>query len=342
MAACLCIAVAGACSGKSGNGSITLYRAMAGNAASAMGTGGAARMDGAGTTGSTHEPSATTHGSGGEKSTTSTTTAQAMDAGMAKAPADAQVLRPLDAAIMAAPSKDGSAPMPLVGSYALRITQRDTVTVGLVGTASLLTIVLGTAEVAPDPQQQGLNLKVTLCDYRMGSALEKHLTDLVLSIPSAGIGSIHLDPATISISQDSGSMMSWEASELRGTAGWKPASPSDAPPKSPTDPRVMDQDNDGNPGVSVIFTGHDNGTLYLAMLYRWMLSGTVAANGDLTGSTKSMCKEALLGSDQDPLLVTSFERVPDADTTDDTVRFVRQTKSLSCDEVLANKSTLFP
>src|SRR5262249_41619421 len=161
-----------------------------------------------------------------------------------------------------------------------------------------------TADIDYDAKMKALQLHATLCDYQLGDMGEKHLMDLTLSIPSAALSQTQLDPATIQVSQDSSGAMTWQSTELHGAAGWKGSAASDALPKDSGDARIFDQDHDGNPGITVQFTGHAMGNLYLAMVYRWLLSGSVSANGDLVGAAQSMCQETLLGSDQDPVVVT--------------------------------------
>jgi hypothetical protein len=331
-----------------------LLRAVAGLAAAALascsgGGQGSGIMLFPSTTAGPHNDAAASEVSHGDAAVPKTTMTvkpspgASHDAGMAvTAPArarDAAVAPGKDAGV--APSTGEFTPMSLVGSYAMRITHRDTITVGLVGTASMLTVVLATADIEYDPNMGALRLSVTLCDYHLGDMGEKHLMDLTLSIPSAALAATQLDPATITVSQSSAGDMTWQSTELHGPAGWKWSSPSDALPTDAADSRVFDQDHDGNPGVTVHFTGHAMGTLYLAMVYRWLFSGTVTAAGDLVGATKSMCQETLLGSDQDSLVVNSFERTPDPDTTDDKVSIVRQIAAMSCGDVIANESGLF-
>jgi hypothetical protein len=82
------------------------------------------------------------------------------------------------------------------------------------------------------------------------------------------------------------------------------------------------------------------GTIYLALDYRFVLSGNVEANGDLAGATTSQSREGLLGSSELLLLGATIDRMTDPDVADNTVRLVRKTAPLSCDELLAQRDTL--
>lgn len=231
----------------------------------------------------------------------------------------------------------------LVGTYGVRIAQRDSVTVGVVGTASMRTVVLATAEIQADPESDALRLSLSFCDYRVApDAVEKHLDDLALTLPSAVLSSTELDAVELTTGGGSGEPRTWRTGELHGVAGWQWGSPTDALPTSAQDARVFDQDEDGQPGVSAVFAGHTMGSLYLAMVFRWSFAGTVEENGDLSGENLSTCAETLLGSDQDSSIVSSFQRVPDPDPSDNTVYLARTPAPLSCAELLEAATDLFP
>jgi hypothetical protein len=228
----------------------------------------------------------------------------------------------------------------LVGSYAARITYRDVVTFGIAGTGSLVTTLLATAEISDDPDAEAVRLSVEMCDGRI-AAPNKHLQDLVVLIPGASLRETLLEPGVLQVGRVDGTVR-WKTDELHGTAGWKWSSPSDDLPVFEDDPRVVDQDADGLPGVSAEFTGHANGELYLALVYRFLFSGSASADGELTGKTTSGSRETLLGSSEAILLGMEIERAPDAETADNTVRLIRQSSPLSCDELIAQQETLFP
>lgn len=228
----------------------------------------------------------------------------------------------------------------LVGSYAARIKYRDWVTVGIAGSGSLVTTVFATAEISDDPAAETVRLSVQMCDSRI-AAPDKHLQDLVVTIPETSLREALLEPATLQVGRVDGTVR-WKTDELHGAAGWEWSSPSDDLPVFDDDPRVLDQDDDGQPGISADFTGHATGSLYLALVYRFLFSGSVASDGELTGTTKSDSREALLGSSEALLVGMTIERAPDAETADNTVRLTRQSSPLTCDELVAQQDTLFP
>lgn len=236
----------------------------------------------------------------------------------------------------------------LIGSYAARIKYRDNVTVGVAGSGSLVTTTFATAEVRDDPAAKEVRLEMTLCDSR-SAAPEKHVADLVVTMSEAALKQTKLGPIALKATRSAGSVR-WEVDGLLGAAGWKPASATDAPPTVWDDPRIFDQDGDGEPGVTADYggmlndTSHETGTLHLAVAYRFRFAGDVAADGELAGATTSGTQEVLLGSSEAVLVLTgaTIVRKAEPDPANNTVRLKRQTSALSCAQVVAQKATLFP
>jgi hypothetical protein len=227
----------------------------------------------------------------------------------------------------------------LVGSYAVLIKFRETLTVGVAGSGSLMTTIYATAEIKDDAAAKTAKIDLSLCDERIGSQT-KHLMDLDVTVPPAALKMAHAEPVALRVSKVDGKS-SWKADELRAVAGWKPASATDELPKADNDPRLLDQDGDGKPGVTAAYTGHGDGSLYLALLYRLLFAGTVGANGELTGTTMSNSAEALLGSTELLLLGATIERAPEQDTADNTVRMIKQSSTITCDKLASVKDVLF-
>lgn len=236
----------------------------------------------------------------------------------------------------------------LIGSYAARIKYRDKVTVGVAGSGSLVTTMFAVAEVRDEPAAAQVRAEMTLCESR-SAAPEKHVADLVVTMSEAQLKQTKLGPIALK-AQRSGEAVRWELDALRGAAGWKPASPEDALPALWDDPRVFDQDGDGEPGITADFggmitdTSHESGTLHLAVAYDFRFSGEVSGDGELTGATTSSTREALLGSSQAVLVLTGATIVREAepDPANNTVRLKRQASALTCAELNARKGALFP
>lgn len=292
---------------------------------------------GAGRDSSDAAAAAAEHADGGSSSTSSGQDAATSAGSSADAATQPTMSKPMDTP-PPTPSEYEMAKA-LVGSYAVLIKYRETLTVGVAGMGSMMTTIYATAEIKDDPAAKAVKIELALCDERIGSST-KHLNDLDVTIPAAALKMARAEPVALRVSQMDGKT-SWKADELRTVAGWKSASASDELPKSDTDPRLLDQDGDGKPGVTATYTGHDGGSLYLALLYRFLFAGTVGANGELNGTTMSSSREGFLGSTEILLLGTTIERMPEAETADNTVRMLKQMSTITCEKLSSVKDVLF-
>jgi hypothetical protein len=109
-----------------------------------------------------------------------------------------------------------------------------------------------------------------------------------------------------------------------------------------TDPRVIDSDGDGNPGVSVrIMSLLANGSVYVVQTQRSALSGdqatdlTPRAVNDPTGST-----QRTVGASTNLLAQDIPSRV-DATPANNGVTFARVANGADCAAVIGALSTLF-
>lgn len=152
-------------------------------------------------------------------------------------------------------------------------------------------------------------------------------------------------PATAPIAFASmGSAWRWSRAARSVAVGWMPRmSPDEALPTMRTDPRVVDSDGDGNPGVSVrIMNLLASGTVYVVQTQRSALSGDLANDGtpratnDPTGSA-----QRTLGASTNLLAQEIPSRV-DAAPANNGVTFVRLAGGADCAAVTTRLSMLFP
>jgi len=120
----------------------------------------------------------------------------------------------------------------------------------------------------------------------------------------------------------------------------------------PDDPRVYDQDNDGNPGVTVILTGTAlSGSLYAVQFQTTAISAVAVAPDRMEGALTFTSAQTVLGSDPtnlaslyklggeskaDPVICnSSFVMVKVADAP------VADGGAIACEWVRANETALF-
>ncbi len=227
------------------------------------------------------------------------------------------------------------------GSYAGMIKFRDVQSVGSLGTMHSLATIYATMDIKDDPTNQVVTVSTTPCHVEISGMGTVALAGASFDIPDVVMTTTHLDDATFSASNSSNGV-SWVMSEIHGPIGWKWSSPSDTLPTSAKDSRVFDQDSDGHPGVTMTVSGGGaSAAVYFVQVQRDVLSGTVATNGDLVGTTVDTSDLAVIGSDNAAVAASSVSWVTDTNTADNSSRLVHLTTPLTCQELVAQTSTLF-
>lgn len=133
----------------------------------------------------------------------------------------------------------------------------------------------------------------------------------------------------------------WAREEVVQIVGAILADPGlDTLPSSGTDPRVVDQDGDGHPGVTAPLMGI--GDMYLARRERYRFVGMVPIAPDrLLGVMDDTSEQATLGAStwalNLPVTIT-----PDPDPGSSTVELVRIPAGTDCDGLVAARGALFP
>jgi hypothetical protein len=228
-----------------------------------------------------------------------------------------------------------------VGAYAGIIKFRKIQSLGALGSMHALATIYATINVKDDSTNKVVMLSTNACRVEIGGAGTGALSGASFGLPDVIMTTTHLDDAMFSASKE-GNGVAWSVSEIHGPIGWMWSSPSDAIPTSATDSRVFDQDSDGHPGVTMTVTGGGaSAAVYFVQVQRDVLSGTVAANGDLVGTTADTSDQKIIGSDNALVNAASVSWSSDPNTADNTARLVRVPASLTCQQLIAQLSTLF-
>lgn len=119
-------------------------------------------------------------------------------------------------------------------------------------------------------------------------------------------------------------------------------------PEDPDDPAVFDQDNDGNPGMTIQMSGLVAGNLYMIQRRTSSLNGPLekVQDGIFDGLIDFTNEQVYLGSDNVTLLQMLPERYPDTDSSHSyyrTSRFQLQatTDEAFCKYIVDNQDSLF-
>ena len=227
----------------------------------------------------------------------------------------------------------------LVGPYAALIRFRRILSVGSLGSMPVLVAIYATAQIADDPSNDRVTLTADACHADSTGTGTGVLAGSTLQIPDIVMTTTRLDPIVFSAT-GSGASQTWSATELHGPIGWKWTTPNDPIPTSASDPRVFDQDGDGQPGVTmnVLWQGTTTPVAFV-QTERDTFAGTVAPNGDLVGTTADATEQNVISNGLAGAPITSAD---DSNTADNAVRLVRVPSPLTCQELVARTSTLFP
>lgn len=118
--------------------------------------------------------------------------------------------------------------------------------------------------------------------------------------------------------------------EVRGALLENPGT--DELPTAPDDPRVLDQDGDGNPGmtVSVKILGIMEGQTYIVQRVQYALSGIVVAPDRIEGTITWSDEQTVLEA-TNPLLKVDTIGYPDPDPAKHIFVMIRLQESLTCE-----------
>lgn len=227
------------------------------------------------------------------------------------------------------------------GTYAAQVKFRKVISLsGGLGTFNALATFYITMQLTADATKQLVVATSHDCHVDLTGTGTGGLMGATLQLPDSVFTMMSLDMAVFSASS-AGGTTSWSLSEIQGPMGWHWSSPSDTLPTSSGDPRVFDQDGDGNAGVTlhVYWSGTDY-PLYVVMTQREALTGT-ASGGALTGTTVDTTAMNVIGNTT-VLLGATVSWAPDPNTADNTTRIVKTPSLLTCAELAAQTMTLFP
>jgi hypothetical protein len=127
--------------------------------------------------------------------------------------------------------------------------------------------------------------------------------------------------------------------EVQGATLSDPAH--DALPTDPSDPRVTDQDGDGNPGVTIKLQGIVSGDLYVVQRQMSELTGIAVAQDRLEGHYGFTSEQNVLAANPAELKTLAAQTaIVDPNACASRFVFVNVTETATCTDVLAN-STLF-
>ncbi len=151
----------------------------------------------------------------------------------------------------------------------------------------------------------------------------------------------HLEPVDVTYTyyKENNSIMvkQEESIQLKGVRMDDPKN--EAMPENKDDVRVFDQDEDNNPGMTIIVTAIGNASkLYIAQRTKLKLTGKIINKNEFSGSVIWSDEQAVLGAENEALNEPMSIR-PDLENS--TFKTIRIDDSWTCEDILNNKETLF-
>jgi hypothetical protein len=115
----------------------------------------------------------------------------------------------------------------------------------------------------------------------------------------------------------------------------------DPMPTSAEDPRIVDGDNDGQPGLTVYVSGVVDGALYVVQRNLTTIDGVVSAPNRMEGQLGFAQEQVVLGSDNTLLADNPPISAVDPDPTKSYFESVRVPADWGCEEIIAKRAELF-
>ena len=222
----------------------------------------------------------------------------------------------------------------LMGQYAMRAVVSSLANAPMIGQLTLTSRAYGLATIERDGQ--GLRLLEQGCHVDM----ESSNTIVNMQLPDAIAQSMPPNPTPLRAWEE-GAVVKFNRPESVLVVGANLADPiHDALPTDQTDPRVIDQDGDGKPGVTILFSGFVSGQLYAVQRQRASYDGTISANDTFTGTNTDRSEQSVLGA-SNPLLEQPLDQTPNPDSSLSTILLVKVSGSYDCSKLMADKDTLF-
>lgn len=225
-----------------------------------------------------------------------------------------------------APSGGGAGAL----TYAIKLALDETVTMPVVGDSENKMAILG--KVTATIVNGALSATLDFCkvdDQSTGSVQISLPASFASGFPNVTTPSM-LQGATVNVPS------------VTLLAGWKSNNPdSDALPTTMSDPRVVDGDNDGKPGLTAQISGVLSADIYLALRSKTAMMGTSDPSGKLSGPATGLVEMSIIGA-TNALIPTGLLPAKAGPANQNTFTMVHIDADKTCNDIVSNAATLFP
>lgn len=161
-------------------------------------------------------------------------------------------------------------------------------------------------------------------------------------VPDALVSSLEKSFLTASVGLDERGALRFYQPPYTEVRGARLADPVlDELPDDPEDPRVIDQDGDGKPGVTVRVTGLVAGELYIVQRRTNELLGRVHDRETIDGLMIWNNEQSTLGSDNPTLIRYQPEYIPNPNAAMSFFRSSRIEPSVTCEQITDMRDSVF-
>jgi hypothetical protein len=117
----------------------------------------------------------------------------------------------------------------------------------------------------------------------------------------------------------------------------------EALPTEPDDPRVIDEDDDGRPGVTILLSGLVDGEVHVVERKRTELDGVAVSKDRIEGTLDFASEQSVVGADPASLeaSIATTRTYPDPETCSSTFVLVRVPDDADCAFIKGQADTLF-
>jgi hypothetical protein len=173
----------------------------------------------------------------------------------------------------------------------------------------------------------------------------EHRSDqpIIVEMSDAATQAIRPVPVKVATSSDKGPLHVSRPTTPTGI-GVRLENPATDPlPTDPSDPRIADDDHDGNPGVTahITVTPELSGDLYLARREIFAYEVDRQTNGSLTGYVDDDSEQLILGA-SNPLFVTNGQWKQHPDRSKSPIILKPVDRSWGCEQLRSERTALFP
>ncbi|MCX8104027.1 MAG: hypothetical protein N3E42_06345 [Candidatus Bipolaricaulota bacterium] len=225
-------------------------------------------------------------------------------------------------------------PVDISGVWAQLVVSSQLSDVPFAGRVRQQTISVQRVSIKQDGSTVTLETQTCALEFDSGTPLvqlrfpEKFVNALGVDIKTA-----RFDPGTLNFVQP-------RTTYLRGVRLQDPVR--DPLPTDPKDPRIFDQDGDGNPGMTLQITvvGVLNGEIYVIQRDWNILRGRLTSSMTLDGLVEWGSEQVIIGA-TNPIFLNPNPTFPDPNPNNSFFRSTRVSNETSCEQIRAQRDQLF-